>query len=700
MVTSTWQVVGGGESGGIVVRTAKETSSPQAAGGRLATGALVKELGSDGDRLRYEKLQGAGPVRGWVSKTLSSGKTLLKQSPRDQIWKVVGGADKSGILVRTEQATTSPAVSARLSTGALVLEVELVGDRLCYDRLTGTGPCTGWVSVRVASGDGALLVRTDEDPSDHLDDDLRAFGAICELELPCPDAAAPAVRAGFLELPAPFLIGVATAAYQIEGAANEGGRKPSIWDDFSHKSGLTAFGATGDVACDHYHCYKRDVALMAHLGMKAYRLSISWSRLIPDGVGEVNEEGAAFYSSLIDELLAHGITPWVTLYHWDLPLALQIELGGWLSPEIVPLFADYARIVFGRLGDRVKWWITLNEPWCCSVFGYGSQLHAPGVPSKDASKIYLAGHNMLNAHAAAVEVFRSELGLHRSGGKIGVALNASWVEPAMSEDDTIARLNLQAAERALVWNIGWFADPIWKGDYPQIMRDRCGARLPTFSDAERALLRGSSDFFGVNHYMSDLAEPEMHGSLREWHHLWPHIIGQETSSNDAYIWGDMLVKLSSDKGAATTDMGWPIVPHGLREVLLWVHQRYRPTGGIIVTENGCGCEEASPAGALRDSKRIEYFRGYLAEMHRAIQMGVDVRGYFAWTFLDNFEWQHGYDYRFGLVHVDFETQVRTPKASAHWFSAVVRQNTLEPSESPSEMHAPPELDAACFTVVD
>lgn len=507
--------------------------------------------------------------------------------------------------------------------------------------------------------------------------------------------------AAWLHFPDGFLWGTATSAYQVEGSWDRDGRGWSIWDAFAHCQDRVSGGASGDVACDHYARFAEDVALLKSLGIPYYRLSIAWPRVQPTGRGEANPEGLDFYDRLVDCLLRHGITPVATLYHWDLPLALQIELGGWLSPEIVPLFADYARIVFRRLGDRVKWWITLNEPWCCSVFGYGSQLHAPGVPSKDASKIYLAGHNMLNAHAAAVEVFRGELGLHRSGGKVGIALNASWVEPAMSDDDTIARLNLQAAERALVWNIGWFADPIWKGDYPQIMRDRCGSRLPTFSDAERALLRGSSDFFGVNHYMSDLAEPEMHGSLKEWHHLWPHIIGQETSSNDAYIWGDMLVKLSSDKNAATTDMGWPIVPHGLREVLLWVHRRYQPPGGVIVTENGCGCKEASPAEALRDSKRIEYFRGYLAEMHRAIQMGVDVRGYFAWTFLDNFEWQHGYDYRFGLVHVDFETQVRTAKASAHWFSAVVRQNTLEPAEeSPSEMQLPPELDAACFTVVD
>jgi len=681
MVTSTWQVVGGGESGGIVVRTAKETSSPQAAGGRLATGALVKELGSDGDRLRYEKLQGAGPVRGWVSKTLSSGKTLLKQSPRDQIWKVVGGADKSGILVRTEQATTSPAVSARLSTGALVLEVELVGDRLCYDRLTGTGPCTGWVSVRVASGDGALLVRTDEDPSDHLDDDLRAFGAICELELPCPDAAAPAVRAGFLELPAPFLIGVATAAYQIEGAANEGGRKPSIWDDFSHKSGLTAFGATGDVACDHYHCYKRDVALMAHLGMKAYRLSISWSRLIPDGVGEVNEEGAAFYSSLIDELLAHGITPWVTLYHWDLPLALEKDFNGWLGPKdrITGAFGRYARVCFERFGDRVKHWFTVNEPYCCAFIGYVAGHHAPGKAPEGvggAAPEYTCMHNMILAHAEAVRVYRAEF-REAQGGAIGAAVNAEWRQPLRPHSTA----DLLAARRAMAFTLGWFADPVYFGDYAPEMREDLGGVLPRFTDEEKSLLRGSCDFFGCNYYTASYAVSKAVAPGR--------------------FTGDLAATPKEDERWEQNLMDMPIVPWGFTKLLRRIQQRYAPPGGIYISENGC--PQDGPRSAELDSKvpnalvprpaprevtdadgglsaetfddgeRVRFIRAHLAALHGAREGGADVRGYFCWSLLDNYEWSLGYTKRFGIVRVDYRTQRRTVKSSGRFLAQVARE---------------------------
>lgn len=485
------------------------------------------------------------------------------------------------------------------------------------------------------------------------------------------------------EFPDNFVWGVATAAYQIEGAWDQDDRGWSIWDSFAHCQGRVSKNATGDTACDHYNRFQQDVQLLASLGIRTYRFSISWSRVQPTGRGPANPKGLMFYDRLVDCLLQHGIAPVVTLYHWDLPLALQVELGGWLSPDIVPLFADYARIVFRLLGGRVRWWITLNEPWCCAVFGYGKALHAPGITSKDASQIYRAGHHLLLAHAAAAEVFRREVRAKDATARIGIALNANWVEPAGARGELSARLNGQAAERALAWNVGWFADPIWKGDYPAVMRRRCGERLPQFTQQESEMLRGSSDFFGLNHYTTDLAEPELFGAdLERMHDLWLHVVDHPTGKSDNYIWGDMLVKLSRDEGAPQTDMGWPIVPSGFTRILCWVQQQYHPSGGIVVTENGMGCKEPTLQGALQDKERIEYLHSYISAMHEAIRQGADVRGYFAWTLLDNFEWHDGYDYRFGIVHVDFETLQRTPKSSASWYSAVIRHNGLAPLQTP------------------
>jgi len=482
------------------------------------------------------------------------------------------------------------------------------------------------------------------------------------------------------ELPKGFMWGTATSAYQIEGAWDLGGRGWSIWDSFTHCQGRVHNGATGDVACDHYHRFEEDVALMASLGIRAYRFSLSWPRIQPMGRGTANAEGLHFYDKLIDCLLAHGITPVVTLYHWDLPLALQVELGGWLSPEIVPLFGEYARIVFSALAGRVKWWITLNEPWCCAVFGHGTQLHAPGRLSRDASLIYQAGHHLLLAHAEAVHVFRKELGLNAQGCRVGISLNANWVAAAPSTGPVSKKLNQQAADRALIWNISWFADPICNGDYPEVMRHRCGSRLPHFDASERARLKSSCDFLGLNHYMTEWAEPELWGgSVEQMGHIWCQLIdgpSENMQKTDNYIWSDLQVKLKTAAGgeapASQSDMGWAIAPEGLQEVLLWAQRRYPQAEGLFVTENGLGCRSE----ALEDTDRIQYLRDYITSMVRAVRLGADVRGYFSWTFLDNFEWQDGYRYRFGLVHVDFATLCRTPRASARWYASMVSQSSL------------------------
>ena len=291
-----------------------------------------------------------------------------------------------------------------------------------------------------------------------------------------------------------FVWGVATAAYQVEGAWQEGGKGLSIWDAYAHTPGKILNGDNGDISCDQYHRFKEDVALMRGMGVTAYRFSISWPRIVPDGLGAVNQAGIDYYNRLIDCLLANGIAPWVTLYHWDLPLALQMEKDGWLSRETAEAFALYAKICFVAFGDRVKNWITLNEPWCSSVLGHGMAIFAPGRKSPDEP--YVAAHNLLLGHAMAVKEFRSGM----FEGSIGITNNCDWREPL-----TDSQGDCDAAQRALEFFYGWFTDPVVFGDYPDVMKNRLGDRLPRFTDAERDLIKGSSDFLGLNHYSTSLA---------------------------------------------------------------------------------------------------------------------------------------------------------------------------------------------------
>ncbi len=457
-----------------------------------------------------------------------------------------------------------------------------------------------------------------------------------------------------MNFPKDFLWGAATSSYQIEGAWNEEGKGPSIWDEFSRLPGKIRNDDTGEQACDHYHRWSEDLNLVSDLGLDAYRFSLSWPRILPLGRGKVNEKGIGFYDRIIDTLLEKGVDPWVTLYHWDLPLALSKDKNGWLNPDSSKWFADYADLCFHRYGDRVNNWITLNEPWVAAILGYGQGVFAPGHVSN--VEPYQVGHNLLLAHARAVEVYRQD---HKkpTRGSIGISLNCDWREPA-----TEYPRDHQAAERALEFFLGWFADPIWLGDYPDIMKEKLGSRLPTFSLEEKKLLKGSSDFFGLNHYTTLLAAETPEGRSAEG-----------TVYGNGGLSEDQDVTLSADPTWSVTDMGWAVVPWGFRKLLHWIDKRYDHPP-IMVTENGCAFDNPPEQGrAPQDQERIVFYESYLTEAKQAIKEGVDLKGYFAWSLMDNFEWALGYAKRFGLIWVDFETLERIPKESFHWFKEFIRK---------------------------
>lgn len=456
------------------------------------------------------------------------------------------------------------------------------------------------------------------------------------------------------KFPDGFTWGTATASYQIEGGWLEGGKGLSIWDAFCHTPGKIADGSTGDIACDHIHRFREDIALMASLGLKAYRFSLSWPRIIPAGQGTVNPEGIRFYSELIDALLDAGITPWVTLYHWDLPLTLLMEEDGWLNPVMAERFRDYAATCFEHFGDRVKHWITFNEPWVVSILGYGQAVFPPARSS--TVEPYRAAHTLLRAHGMATEVYRSRF-QPAQRGTIGITNNCDWREPR-----TDSSQDREAAQRALEFYLGWFADPIFRGDYPEVMRQRLGERLPRFSDGDRERLRGSSEFFGLNHYTTLYAA-----------HAGPGELQPITPYGNGGISEDQDVNLSVDDSWDRTTMGWAIVPWGCRKLLHWIDQRYgHPT--IVITENGCSLDDRPVQGVVDDPRRIAFLEAYLTECHQAIQEGVDLRGYFVWSFMDNFEWASGFTRRFGIHYVDYPTQQRIPKTSAQWYAGVIRKN--------------------------
>lgn len=457
------------------------------------------------------------------------------------------------------------------------------------------------------------------------------------------------------QFPDDFIWGAATSAYQIEGGYNSDGKGPSIWDAFTSIPDKIYQGQTGNTACNHYQLFREDVALMAAMNLPAYRFSISWPRILPTGYGRVNGAGIEFYNRLINALLEKDITPWITLYHWDLPLALQFEKDGWLNPKIVSYFTEYAAICFAHFGDRVKNWITINEPWVAAMLGYGQRVFAPGRTSN--VEPYVAGHHLLRAHAAAVELYRTRFQPTQKG-RIGISNNCDWREPV-----SVKKKDVDAAQRSLLFYLGWFADPIYLGDYPDVMRQRLGERLPRFTDKEKEKLKESSDFFGLNQYTTLLAG-----------HADGPIPDNYIFSNGG-IPEDQDVILSQDDSWAQTEMQWHIVPWGCRKLLEWIHARYNGPC-IILTENGCAFEDQIEDGFVNDAKRVNFLKSYISACHRAIQNGVNLGGYFVWSLMDNFEWTFGFSKRFGIHYVDFKTQKRTPKASARWYTDVIRNNGL------------------------
>lgn len=441
-----------------------------------------------------------------------------------------------------------------------------------------------------------------------------------------------------LRFPDDFLWGTATASYQIEGSPLADGAGESIWHRFAHTPGNIERNENGDVACDHYRLYGDDVALMRELGLGAYRFSIAWPRVLPSGRGAVNERGLDFYERLVDRLLDAGIAPMATLYHWDLPQALEDE-GGWPNPDLADAFADYADAVFGRLGDRVKHWISFNEPWVFTYLGYGLGLHAPG--RSDFDDALAAGHTVVRAHAAAAERFRNR-GL---AGDLGLTVSVQAQVAAGDNDEDRA-----ACERTAAFHNHWFTDPLFRGDYPAPLREQYGDRLPEFDGEDRQrMAAGAPDFVGVNYY---------------------------TRARVRHAPGEFFDAAHEHPRGVYTAMGWEIYPAGLYAVLGDFAERYRVP--LYVTENGAGFEDetADDNGVVDDPARLRYLQSHLEMVHRAISDGVDVRGYMAWSFLDNFEWAFGYSKRFGIVRCDYESQRRTPKASALWYRDVIREGGI------------------------
>ncbi|WP_127131703.1 GH1 family beta-glucosidase [Georgenia sp. SYP-B2076] len=463
--------------------------------------------------------------------------------------------------------------------------------------------------------------------------------------------------------PARFVWGAATAAYQIEGAATEGGRGPSIWDTFSRTPGKTLNGDTGDVAADHYHRWRDDVALMSELGLGAYRLSISWPRVQPGGRGELNAEGVAFYRDLLDALREAGITPFVTLYHWDLPQELE-DAGGWTNRETAYAFAGYARAMARELGDRVAVWTTLNEPWCSAYLGYASGVHAPGRTEPAAA--LAAAHHLNLAHGLAAAAIRAELG---ERAQVSITLNLHVTRPA----DPERAADLEAAHRVDLVGNHIFLGPLLDGSYPVELR-RLTSHLSDWSfirPGDLGLIRQRLDVLGVNYYSTSYVRAREAGAPAAG-----GTGGHGDSAVSPWVALDDVEFLAP--AGPLTAMGWNIEPDGLYELLAALDNAYEGLP-LMVTENGAAFDDVvGPDGQVHDAARVDYLHRHLDAVARVIADGADVRGYFLWSLLDNFEWAYGYSKRFGIVHVDYDTQVRTPKDSARWYAALVSAGELLP----------------------
>jgi beta-glucosidase len=437
-----------------------------------------------------------------------------------------------------------------------------------------------------------------------------------------------------IRFPKGFLWGASTSAFQVEGSPLADGAGQSLWYRFTHTPGLVADGDTGDVASDHYRCWEEDIRLMRDLGLNAYRFGIAWHRILPEGTGRVNAKGLDFYRALVDGLLENNIQPMITLFHWDIPAALE-DRGGWLNADIADWFAEYAQVCYRALDDRVDLWTTLNEPWVVTDGGYLHGALAPG--HRNLFETPIASHNLLRAHASAVEAYRAE-GQHQ----IGIVVNIEPKYPASDKQE-----DLEATARADAYMNRQYLDPIFFGSYPAELKEIFGEAWPDFPAADLERIRRPVDFLGINYYTRRVtchdpeAKPVQAGGVKQ-------------------------------RQATHTETGWEVYPQGLADTLLGVRQRY---GNIplYVTENGAAFYDPPTAeGEVSDPLRVDYLREHLKVARRVIQEGVDLRGYFAWSLLDNFEWSLGYSKRFGIIHVDYATQRRTPKASAKFYAEVIR----------------------------
>ncbi|KAI0494240.1 hypothetical protein KFK09_024372 [Dendrobium nobile] len=487
-------------------------------------------------------------------------------------------------------------------------------------------------------------------------------------------------RLGRRNFPPDFVFGAATAAYQIEGAVDKGGRGPSIWDTYTHKfPERIADGSNGDVAADSYHRYEEDVKLLKELGMDAYRFSISWSRILPEGRGKVNMEGVQYYKNLIDELIANGIKPYATIFHWDLPEALDAEYGGFLSDKIIEDFKNYADVCFREFGDKVKYWITVNEALTFTTLGFGIGKHAPGhctdgleiqgegrlncpVGGDSLREPYIVAHNILRSHAETVHLYREKY-KPTQNGEIGITHVTHWMVPIDGSP-----LSKEAQERALHFNLGWFMDPIKFGDYPLLMRALVRDRLPVFTQEETKKLKNSYDFIGVNYYTSRFARNrQLPANFKPTSYLDDSCVDITAVDNEGFPIDH------AEPGS------WINVhPRGLRELLLYIKNRY-DSPPIYITENGV--MEKDQKGhqlyqhqVLNDTHRAEYLALHLHELKEAIRMGVDARGYFTWSLIDNFEWSDGFTSRLGLHYIDY-----------------YRSHNPLPEENEEKTHSPPHL---------
>jgi beta-glucosidase len=466
--------------------------------------------------------------------------------------------------------------------------------------------------------------------------------------------------------PPGFVWGTATASYQIEGAAAEDGRTPSIWDTYSHTPGRVSGGDTGDVADDHYHRYGEDVAVMRELGVGSYRFSVAWPRITPQvtehALGPVNEAGLAFYDRLVDELLGAGISPAATLYHWDLPQALE-DAGGWTNRATAERFAEYAEVVAGRLGDRVGTFITLNEPWCSAYLGYASGVHAPGRTEPAAA--LAAVHHLNLAHGLATAAVRRAA----PQAQVALTLNLAWVQPASpSAADADAVRRIDGLQNRV------FLDPTMRGEYPaDVLADTASVTDWAFvRDGDLELIRQPIDALGLNYYSPTV--------VRAYAGTGPRLEADGHGDGAASAWPACEDVEFPPQPGPKTDMGWGIDARGMTELLLRLAREY-PGVDLYVTENGAAYpDELTADGAVHDDDRIAYLHQHLSAVADAVEAGAPVRGYYLWSLLDNFEWSYGYSKRFGIVHVDYATQRRTVKDSGRWYAEVVRRNALEPAQ--------------------